>query len=85
MLVNIDFLDSERCYAIQIQLAPERHMSRHAWVIPVILRPCDWEEELVGNLQALPTDGMPVVSWPIPDEAYKDTTKGIRRAIANLP
>jgi hypothetical protein len=84
LLVSIDFLDSELCYAIQIQPALDRHNCGKACVIPVILRPCTWEEELFGTLQPLPTDGVPIISWPIPDEAYNDIIRGIRQAISDL-
>src|ERR1700742_3151702 len=53
LLISSDFIDSEYCYAIEIQQALERHKRGEASVIPVIVRPIYWQETL-GQLQALP-------------------------------
>src|SRR5947209_333656 len=43
LLVSPDFIASEYCYSIEMQRAMERHKSGEAHVIPIILRPVDWE------------------------------------------
>src|SRR5271157_4319433 len=65
--------------------ALERHNQGEARVIPVILRMVDgWQVAPFGNLQSLPTDGKPVTSWKICDEAFADVARGIRNAIGQL-
>jgi hypothetical protein len=44
----------------------------------------DWKGAPFGKLQALPTDGKPVTSWKIRDEAFADVARGIRNAIGQL-
>src|SRR5687767_9105482 len=56
LLVSADFLASEYCYDIELARAMERHESGDARVIPVILRPCDWQAARFGHLQALPAE-----------------------------
>src|SRR5271157_300886 len=63
LLVSPDFIDSDYCYSIEMRRALERHDRGEAYVIPVILRHIHWQGVL-GKLQALPTDGKPVKSWP---------------------
>lgn len=58
----------------------ERHEAGVARVIPVILRPCDWQGTPFGKLQALPSNAKPVVSWADRDEAFLNIAQGIRRA-----
>jgi hypothetical protein len=43
LLVSPDFMASPYCYDVEMTRALERHESRNARVIPVILRPVVWE------------------------------------------
>jgi hypothetical protein len=81
LLVSSDFLASEYCYDREMKRAMERHESGNAVVIPVILRPCDWNDAPFGGLLAVPKDGRPVTQWPNPDEAFLDVVKGIKSAL----
>src|SRR6266699_2879928 len=60
LLVSPDFMDSDYCYGIEMQRALERDQRGEAHVIPIILRPVYWQDVL-GTLQALPTDAKPVM------------------------
>lgn len=64
--------------------ALERHKSGEARVIPIILRPCDWQATPLGDLQALPTDGKPIELWDSKDSAFNEVTQGIRKAIRSM-
>lgn len=79
LLVSPDFLASEYCYDVEVKRAMERHESGAARVIPVILRPCDWQSAPFGKLLAAPQDGRPITKWPDLDEAFLDVAKAIRR------
>src|SRR5437588_7233244 len=81
LLISPDFMASEFCYSIEMQHAIARHDNNQARVIPIILRPTDWEGTPFEKLLALPTDGRPITSWPDQDQAFLDVIQGIRRAI----
>jgi WD40 repeat protein len=85
LLVSPDFMASDYCYGIEMKRALARHHRKEARVIPVILRPIDWQD-ILGNIQALPTDAKPVTSslWPSPDDAFYDVAKGIRKVVMQL-
>jgi hypothetical protein len=80
LLISADFLASNYCYDIEMRRAMEMHTSAKATVIPIILRDCDWHSAPFGKLQALPTDGKPITSWPNVDEAFTNVAKGVRSA-----
>ena len=80
LLISPDFIASDYCYSIEMQRALERHERGEARVIPIILRRVDWQDVL-GKLQALPTDARPIKSWPDLDEALYNVTEGIRIVI----
>ena len=64
--------------------AMARHKKGEARVIPVILRPVDWEKAPFSILQALPTDGKPITRFSDRDEGYLVAAQGIRRAAEEL-
>jgi len=63
LLVSPSLLASDYCYGIEIRRALERHEAGEARLIPVILRPVDWQRAPFGKLQALPKDARPVTDF----------------------
>jgi formylglycine-generating enzyme required for sulfatase activity len=84
LLISSDFLASDYCYGRELKRALERHESKEACVIPVILRSCDWQNTGFGKLQVLPTDGKAIKGWSDIDEAFTDVVRGLRRSITQL-
>lgn len=84
LLVSPDFMASDYCWSVEVKRAMERHETGEARVIPVILRPVDWEGAPFCKLQALPTDAKPVTTWANRDEAFLDVARGIRAAVEEL-
>jgi hypothetical protein len=81
LLISADFLASDYCHDVEMQRALQRHAERSARVIPIILKPCDWQHSPFGNLLAAPTDGKPVTRWVDEDEAFLDVVRKIRAAL----
>ena len=84
LLVSPDFMASDYRYSIEMKRALERHEAREARVIPVILRPTDWERAPFGKLQALPTDRRPITKWSNRDEAFLRVAQDIRKVVDEL-
>jgi hypothetical protein len=84
LLVSPDFVASDYCYEREMRRALERHQQGDARVIPVILRPCDWQDLPFGKLLATPRDGRPVTTWPNIDEAFLDVVTAIKHALKEL-
>jgi hypothetical protein len=84
LLISADFLDSDYCYDVEMQRAIERHDAGTAKVIPIILRPCDWQHSKFSKLQVLPQDGKAVTLWKNQDSAFLDVVQGIRRSVDSL-
>ncbi len=85
LLISADFLASDYCYGIEMQRALERHKANEARVIPILLRPVDWDKAPFAHLQALPTGAKPISTWRNRDAAFTDVAAGIRRVIEDLP
>lgn len=84
LLVSPNFMGSDYCYGIEMRRALERHEQKQARVIPIILRPVDWEDAPFSNLQVLPTNAQPVTGWPDHDAAFADIVKNLRPMIKTL-
>jgi hypothetical protein len=84
LLISADFLASDYCFDIEMKTALERHTAGDALVIPIILRPVDWQATPFGALQALPRDGKPVTTFENLDVALQHVAAGIRAAIEKL-
>ena len=82
LLVSASFLASDYCWDVETKRAVERHDRGEAKVIPVILRPCDWQGAPFAKIQGLPKDAKAVTSWANKDEAWTDVAKGIRKVVA---
>jgi len=81
LLVSSDFIASEYCYGKELLIAIDNHEANQSIVIPIILRPTDWEGTPFAKLQALPTDAKPVTSWSSQDDAWLNVVKGIKKTI----
>lgn len=84
LLISADFLASDYCFGLEMKRALERQASGDAYVIPVIIRACDWTSGPFARLQALPRDGKPVISWSNRDKAWHDVTRGIKVAVERI-
>ena len=84
LLVSANALASDYFYENEVKDALERHRNKTCTVIPVILKPCGWEDTALANLQALPKDGEPITLWANSDQAYKSVFDGIKAAIAKI-
>src|ERR1051325_2411722 len=84
LLISPDFMNSDYINDVEVKRAMERHKAGEARVIPVIVRPVDWDGTPFSPLQALPTDRRPVTLWSNRDEAFVDVIRGIRSAFQDL-
>lgn len=84
LLISPDFMNSDYSNDVEVKRAMQRHEAGEAKVIPIILRPVDWEGAPFSKLQAYPEDAKAVVLWDNHDDAFLNVVKGIRRALREL-
>jgi len=84
LLVSPDFIESRYCYNLEMKEALKRHENGKAVVIPIILRPCLWQNTPIGKLQALPKDGKPITNWSKIDDATLNVANGIVEVVHKL-
>lgn len=81
MLVSADYLASDYCYDREVTRAIDRHRAGAAKIIPILVRPCSWQNAAFGNLPVLPENAQPIAGWEDSDAALLEVRQGIRQAI----
>jgi hypothetical protein len=84
LLVSLNFLASDYCYDKELTRAMEMHENGDALVVPVIVKPCDWQHTPFASLQAIPRDGKPLTTWSNRDEGLLSITTELRKAIISF-
>src|SRR5207245_1863044 len=77
LLISPDSV-SDHFFHTELERAMLKHEQRAARVVPILLRPLDWEGAPFAKLSFLPTNTKPVVKWRVRDEAFVDIARGIR-------
>ncbi|UBF23832.1 GUN4 domain-containing protein [Kovacikia minuta CCNUW1] len=86
LLVSHNFIASKYCYGTELKRAIARHDAGTARVIPIILRPCDWNHSCVpfSKLNVLPTHAIPITKWENRDDAFAIVAQRIRETVDEL-
>lgn len=89
LLVSSDFLASRFVQEVELNQLFQRRIEQGLRVVPIIIRSCLWQEEpVIKDLQALPKDGKPVISFSKEngerDQVWTDISKAIENVAKNL-
>jgi hypothetical protein len=84
LFVSPHFIESKYCYNVEMKEALRRHQAGEAVVVPIILRPCAWQDSPFGQLEALPRNGKAITKWRNRDEASLDVAEGIMRVVHKM-
>lgn len=84
LLISPDFMTSKYCYGIEMKCALQRHELGDARIIPILLRPVDWQDAPFSKLQVLPQNAQPVTTWANRDSAFEEIAKQIRKVVDQL-
>ena len=84
LLISPDFVDSDYCRDVEVRQAIAREQEGKARVIPIILRPANWQKEAFAHLQALPANAKPVTMWANRDEAWLNVAQGIQDVVERM-
>lgn len=81
ILLSADYFLSPAYDDQEIQQVLERHRSGQMIVVPILLRPCDWQSTAMAHLQCLPRNGIPITQWEDRDAAMLSIVQEIRHFI----
>lgn len=84
LLISANFLGSDRIWNNEMRRALDRHKRGAARVIPILLKPTDWQHTPFGHLKPLPDQGRAITLWENQDEAWTQVAKGIRKVALEM-
>jgi hypothetical protein len=84
LFISKHFFASDYCHDVEMAEALRRRQDGSATVIPIILRPCDWQIPPLAGLQVLPKDARPLASWRDRDEGCLNVARGVMRVVDEL-
>ncbi len=88
LLISANFLapDTYAKYESELRRAYERQKQGKVNIIPVILRHCVWQLDILAGLNPLPSGGHPVRSdhWESQDKAFHDITMALQKVAIEL-
>ena len=80
-LISPSFLSSDYCADVEVKMAMQREENGFAKIIPVIVRPCDWNDCEFAKFQVVPKGAKPITSWTDRDSAWFDVATSIKQCI----
>ncbi len=83
LFVSADFLASDYCYDKELSRALEREKQNEVLIVPIIVRPCDWDDAPFAHLQVIPS-GLAVTSWTNRDEAWKSVAVSLKGTVRKV-
>lgn len=85
LCVSADFLASKYVQTVEMPRALERNQAGQCQVLPVILKPCAWQEHPFARLQVTPEGGKPVTKYTDQEEAWTEVIQAIHKTIEPVP
>lgn len=79
-LISADYFVSAACQA-QLRQALDRRRQGGLRIVPVLLRPMNWQDSPLAGLSPLPEDGQPITATADHDSAWQAVVNGLRRLI----
>lgn len=83
VLISADFLASDYCFGVEMERALVRLKRGEAKLVPVLVKPCLWQESVFSEIQMIPRGAKAVASSPNPDEVLTSVAEEIRLLVAN--
>jgi len=82
LLVTGDFLASDYCFGVEVERALARLKKGEVKIVPILAKPCLWQESRFSELQMVPRDTKPMTSWTSLDEAFVNVATEIRQIVS---
>jgi hypothetical protein len=82
-LISPDFLASEYINEIEIQKTMKRHDKGEVRIIPIFIRPCDFESSILSKFQGVPRDKK-FVSDGNPDSAFLQIINELKKILTDF-
>jgi serine/threonine protein kinase/DNA polymerase III delta prime subunit len=80
LLLSADFFSSEDCITL-MKWALQRQQNSAVRVVPLLLRPVEWQASPLAPLQCMPSNQLPITAWPNRDMAFNACVRDLRHLL----
>ncbi len=84
LLISPDFMSSNYIDSMEMKQALKRDKEGTTRIIPILLRPVNWEIGQLAPLAPLPSNGKFINTWRNKDQAFVEVEQGIRKTAVDL-
>src|SRR6185369_8419270 len=84
ILLSNDFISSDYCFSIEMQMARDRDKAGECVIVPIVVRACRYDRLELGQLQAILPNGKPIEQHKHRDAAWVDVTRQLDQVIARF-
>jgi serine/threonine protein kinase len=81
LLMSADFFSSDDYCIASMRRASQRQQQEGTHVVPLLLRPVEWDTSLLAPLSYIPSNGLPVTVWQDRDAAFDLCVRDLRRLL----
>ena len=85
LLVSEHFLASDYCFGVELEKAFARLKNGDVKVVPILLKPCLWKASPFSELQLIPRNAKPIISWSSQEDAFYNVAEEIRDIVHQEP
>ena len=78
LMVTPEFLNSDYYEEIMPQIIRMKKKEKSI-IVPIIIQPCDWQDDYLRNFVPIPSHGKPVENWENIDSAFLEIAKSIKQ------
>jgi len=83
-LMSPDFLASEFINEVEINKTIERHNRNEVCLVPIFVRPCDYESSILHEFQGVPRDAKFISSSENEDAAFLQVVKELKKILSDF-
>jgi len=83
-LISKDFLNSDYCFGVEVEKAFLLHKQGRIEIVPILLKPCLFEESRFSQLQIIPRDAQPISTSTLNEKTFNDVAKEIRDIVNDV-
>ena len=85
LLLSPDFLASEYCFGVEVDRCLARLKAGTVKVVPILLRPCLWEDSPFSELQIVPRGAKALSSGSGSEDLWKEVALEISKVVSGTP
>lgn len=80
VLLSADFFADDDSLTLMHE-ALQAQREKHLRIIPLLVRPVEWQESPPGAFPCLPSNGVAITTWEHPDAGWQQAVQGLQRML----